>query len=80
MDDERKNFQKDTDRDFSEDGTKKYDVGSDSLSQEYKQDENNTNREELDDIKIKKMVRDEIKRNYKPKNNGLKIIALVLIN
>ncbi len=79
MDDERKNFQKDTDRDFSEDGTKKYDVGSDSLSQEYKQDENNTNREELDDIKIKKMVRDEIKRNYKPKNNGLKIIALVLI-
>ncbi|NMB09727.1 MAG: hypothetical protein GX982_03435, partial [Tissierellia bacterium] len=72
MDDERKNFQKDTDRDFSEDGTKKYDVGSDSLSQEYKQDENNTNREELDDIKIKKMVRDEIKRNYKPKNNGLK--------
>lgn len=85
MDDERKDFNENTEKDFSEDidGTKKYNVSKDSLSQEYKEkresDFNNKDSGKDDDIRIKKMVRDEIKRNYKPKNKGLKVISLVLV-
>lgn len=85
MDDERKDFNENTEKDFSEDidGTKKYNVSKDSLSQEYKEkresDFNNKDSGKDDDIRIKKMVRDEIKRNYKPKNKGFKVISLVLV-
>lgn len=66
--------------DFS--GTQKYSVDESSLSSEYKKTQHDyqNNFKDNDDVEIKKIVREEIKRNYKkPKNKGFKTIALVLI-